>query len=187
MKRLSLIVAVLLTPGVLLAQGGRALGPGTSADFSAHIVDPQTMQLQCVFIYRGRPGWDHMTDAEYRVGKQLLDSAVRAAIAQRRGVAGTITPRGDALVTIDHDSSVVFVKGVRYTLPKRDSTLVLVLDRADGVGGPPTVSQFTLRWPADRYGPEERFKQMEAMVDSWRDRILREPRVRQLLRDTVSR
>lgn len=181
MKRILLLAAALLLPSALHSQGGMLLAPGTQADFSARTLAGDSVQLQAIFIWRGRPGWDQMSNAEYAVGKRMVDSVVRDARSKGRNVDGTITPRGEALMIIDHDSSLVFVKGVRHSVPKRDSVLVIVLDRADGVGGPTTVEHFTLAWAPDRNPAGESMAAQETLMKAWRDRSVVEPRVRAFL------
>src|SRR5688500_17800430 len=71
------------------------------------------------------------------------------AEAQRRsgsGISGgTITPRATAWVEYDDRTGVVLVLNQEWRVPRRDSALVLLVDRIDRVGGDPIVEAVMVR------------------------------------------
>lgn len=106
---------------------------------------PDSVHLAAVVYWRGSRGW---TYSHAPADAALADSVRRAlsAASLRTGIiaGGTITTTARAWVEADLHARTVSVLGKRLALPTGDSALVILVDRIDGVGGPPTLQSFPI-------------------------------------------
>lgn len=134
--------------------GSRVTGGATSGCFAdSHVHEtwgpPDSVRLAAAVFWRGQPGWaESHGQAQADSVRRLIDSARASANRRRVTGAGVITPRADAWAEYNDQRRELTVAGQTYRLPGRDSTLVLLVDRVDRVGGEPTVTSRIILHPA---------------------------------------
>jgi len=116
-------------------------GPSSSSDY-VHIRwgPPDSMQLVATVFWRGSTDWGALGPEDFQWSQRASDSASHAAVSRGNTSGGAITRRARAWVEYDERRSVVFVLNQQWRVPRRDSALVLLVDRIDGVGGNPVIS-----------------------------------------------
>ena len=150
-------------------------------------------RLVAALLWRAATDWAHSrTEDDAARVKALMDSASAAARARGNVAGGSLTPRGAAWVEYDERGRAVLLSGRRLSAPRGDSALVVLVDRADGVGGAPTVTAFAL--PAapvtvttpDADTPEAlrdaSARHFGALFAAWERFLRADPRVRAFLR-----
>jgi len=115
-------------------------GSSTSWDYVRVHWGPDTTQLVAAVFFRGSSNWGAVTAQESQWAVRASDSASRAAESRGHRSGGTITPRARAWVEYDDEGSEVIVLDRKWRLPRRDSALVILVDRIDGVGGSRMIS-----------------------------------------------
>jgi hypothetical protein len=167
---------------------GGALSEHVSVDFvREHWGPPDSVRLAAAVLWRGNSDWalSH-GPAESARARAAMDSAARDA--NRRGVqaGGTITVAGNAWVEYNDRARTLSVLQRTYMVPASDSTLVLLVDRVDHIGGEPLVASMVLacntepdatRTP-DADGRHDMIAGMRKMSDHWRTCLLRDSVVR---------
>lgn len=97
--------------------------------------------IPVILLWRGQPGWaDHSDDSPRR--RQAIDAyrkAQAAGILANAAVLGGRHADFAFLAQVDSDFTSVTLLGRHLALPLRDSALVVMIDRVDGTGGPPSV------------------------------------------------
>ena len=126
------------------SHGGAGIsgGGGASSSYQYVRVDwgpPDSTQLVAAVLFRGSTNWGALRNDDLPWTQAAMDSASRAARARGNQAGGGITPRGAAWVEYDDRRRVVLVLDQEWSVPRRDSALVLLVDRIDGAGGPTTV------------------------------------------------
>lgn len=97
--------------------------------------------MQIILLWRGQPGWQSnagFTPAERIAAERQYNDARIAAYAANRAFFGG----GGAhpyWAEIDRPGKRLYALGQEFVIPERGSALVVLLDRMDGVGGPPVV------------------------------------------------
>ena len=97
--------------------------------------------MRFIVLWRGQPGWRFAkTSATERDDAERVRREVAAAAAlANRTVMGNFANGPSYFAELDRDNNALYVLGNQYTIPTRDSTLVILVDRIDRLGGPPFV------------------------------------------------
>lgn len=145
-QRLTRIIVLAVLPAIAAAQhtSGSSISAGggaySSVDYvSVHWGPPDSTQLVAAVIFRGAEPWGRSGSEDTALERQARDSAYQATRARGNLGAGSITRRGDAWVEYDDRTSTVSVLSQSWHVPRRDSALVLLVDRIDSVGGKPVA------------------------------------------------
>ena len=165
-------------------------GPSHSSDYvRIHWGPPDSTQLVAAIFFRGSTNWGSLAHHERDWAERAADSAVRAAEARGNQAGGTITPRATAWVEYDDRRGVVLVLNQEWRVLRRDSALVLLVDRIDRVGGDPTVQAVMVRVsPVPASQPREPDAAprdpLEAVYSHWNNALRANDKVRGFL-DTM--
>lgn len=153
------LAGAMLVFGAAMAGTGPACAQSASAtSFGVMEMRPRVMAdlvldhvgewraLAAMVLWRGEPGWyRHGQDRRRPADDSLAASRARLRLAEDSAVRaggrlwGHATPRSVYGVGLDAAAQHIHVLGRAYALPRGDSAVVLVVDRTDGVGGPPVV------------------------------------------------
>jgi hypothetical protein len=98
--------------------------------------------MQYIVLWRGQPGWRSsrgVSPEEARQSAQAFREASAAATLAGRSLMGGSGGRASYWAEIDNDGNTMYVLGTAYHIPVKDSTLVILVDRVDRVGGEPFV------------------------------------------------
>jgi hypothetical protein len=101
----------------------------------------RTDWMQFVILWRGQPDWESgvaLSAEDRAAGLRAFEQARLAASVADRGFLGGGGPN-PYWAEIDRDNQHLYVLGQEFTIPARGSTLVVLIDRIDRVGGPPVV------------------------------------------------
>jgi hypothetical protein len=125
--------------------GGQTLSDRVDLSYEqAYVETPSTGRtdwMRYVILWRGQSGWHspRMSQAEARESQQAFRAAQATAMLNDRSLLGGSAGSVNYWAEIDHEHKAVIVLGNTYAIPERDSTLVLLVDRVDGVGGQSVV------------------------------------------------
>lgn len=143
-------------PSAGSTNGSKTLSSRVEVDYQQSYVDSagsRTDWMEYVILWRGQPGWPsavQTNQADRAASLRAWEEARRAALAANHGFSGSggANPRW---VEIDNAKRHLYVVGRDFALPPRGSTLVVLIDRIDRMGGSPVVvsvavvdAQFTL-------------------------------------------
>ena len=132
--------------GTGYSTGGADLSPRISTSYleaSFGEASRETRSLRFVVVWRGQSGWSQgrqgLDAAKVQQAQAEYNAARKAALVrdglfvggQSNGVAYT--------AATDSARTTLTVLGQRFSIPRRDSALVVMVDRVDGVGGEPIV------------------------------------------------
>lgn len=97
--------------------------------------------MRFVVLWRGQPGWQmsHMTPEQRAEADRIGREAMAAATLANRSLMGSPGGAVPYWAELDRDNNKLFVLGNQYTIPERDSTLVILVDHVDHVGGDPAI------------------------------------------------
>jgi len=124
--------------------GGMTLSSRVSIDYQEANVDSagkRTDWMQIVVLWRGQPGWQSgagATSVQRAAGNQVYEQARVAAAVANRGFSGSGGPYPH-WTEIDRSNGRLYVLGREFDIPPRGSALIVIVDRVDGIGGPPMV------------------------------------------------
>ena len=166
---------------------GGAIG-GVSANYlRLHWGSPDSVRLAAAILWRGRSDWGvSHGPIEAQRSREAMDSARRDANARRVEAGGTITAAANAWVEYDRRERTVKVLNHSYSLPVGDSTLVLLVDHVDHIGGDPSVVPVVVACAADSdvtysspsSGGRDIIKIMRELEEYWRTCLLESSTVR---------
>ncbi len=131
--------------------GGIELSPRVSTSYlAATLTDAsrETRWLQFVVLWRGQSGWSRgqrgLDTAMLRRAETEYNTARRAALGRDGLFVGGQS--GGVAYTAEADSArrTLTVLGQRFSIPRSDSALIVMVDRIDGVGGDPIVAATTV-------------------------------------------
>jgi hypothetical protein len=190
--KLSILLIVVCSA---VAEGQRRSGSGISGGFGpsssfdyvrVHWGPPDSTQLVAAIFFKGSTEWGSLAPHERDWAERTSDSASRAAQARGRRAGGSITPRATAWVEYDDRNGIIVVLDREWLVPRRDSALVLLVDRIDGVGGDPTaeavmvrVSPLAERQHGEAGVPPSDF--MDAIYTHWNNALRSNPKVRSFI------
>jgi hypothetical protein len=133
--------------------GGFALSPQVAITYSTSYTDSlgaRKVWLQLAILWRGQPAWQTLANDD-TVATTSADREFhrRALEAHAAGGQWSGAQIGTIVYGAIHDPRGAWVEilGQRWTLPRHDSALVVLVDRVDGVGGAPIVLE-VLRIPS---------------------------------------
>jgi hypothetical protein len=97
--------------------------------------------MRFIVLWRGQPGWRFAKTsvAERDDAERVRREVAAAAALANRTVMGNFANGPSYFAELDRDNNALYVLGNRYAIPSRDSTLVILVDRIDRLGGPPFV------------------------------------------------
>jgi hypothetical protein len=97
--------------------------------------------MRFIVLWRGQPGWQRTrTDPAARAeSERVFREASAAATLANRSLMGLSGGAAPFWAELDRENNQLYVLGNQYAIPQRDSTLVILVDRIDGVGGPSFV------------------------------------------------
>jgi hypothetical protein len=132
-----LLSAAGLAPSAARAQGGMLTPRVEYAVLGGRVAPGAERRLRAVVLWRGdSTSLARPVPPERR---QAYDEARDRAARAQRGVFGTAWGGAATLAETNVERTEVVVLGQRFPLPGGDTTLVVMADRADGVGGPPVL------------------------------------------------
>jgi hypothetical protein len=102
----------------------------------------RTDWMSYVVLWRGQAGWRttrRIDQVAQREGERLYREASAAAALAGRSFMGSYSGGFVYSAEVDNKDNAIYVLGQQYRIPVRDSTLVILVDRADGVGGAPFI------------------------------------------------
>ncbi|MGH9885827.1 MAG: hypothetical protein ACREBE_09880, partial [bacterium] len=98
--------------------------------------------MSYVVLWRGQAGWGTPRSGNPAVAAEMARQQMEAQLAVMAadrvfmgGSNGSISYGSE----IDRRGSRLYLLGQEYAIPERDSALVIMIDRVDGIGGPPVV------------------------------------------------
>ena len=106
--------------------------------------------FQVMILWRGQPGWMDITPPTMRdsaVGAVSIaecDVARQAASAFKALILGGQVGGVGYCAQLDMDRTTLKVLNHSVPVPRSDSAVVVLVDRTDGIGGPPTVAGVTI-------------------------------------------
>jgi hypothetical protein len=127
--------------------GSIELSPRVSTSYlsaSLREASRETRWLQFVVLWRGQSGWSGgrrgLDTATLRRAQAEYNTARKAALARDGLFVGGQS--GGVAYTAEADSArrTLTVLGQRFSIPRGDSALIVMVDRIDGVGGDPIVA-----------------------------------------------
>lgn len=170
---------------------GGTFSPGVDANYvREHWGPPDSVRLAAAVLWRGTPGW---TSNRAPGVQPKLDSLQQAALRHHVLAGGTISPVADAWVEYDQQARSITILGRAYSLAPGDSTMVLMVDRVDHVGGEPSVSAINVvcgTTPDADLSPgltEDVVQSIRQQTASWKACLRRDPRVAAFLAQDPSR
>lgn len=94
--------------------------------------------MRFIVLWRGQPGWRtvKVSDAERLESERAYREASAAAQLANRSVMGLTGGAAAFWTELDREHNQLYLLGNQYSIPERDSTLVILVDRADRIGGP---------------------------------------------------
>lgn len=97
--------------------------------------------MRFVILWRGQPGWQasHRTPEQRVEAERIEREAMAAATLANRTVMGSPSAQNPYWAELDRGANKLLVLGSKYTIPGRDSTLVILVDHIDHVGGEPAI------------------------------------------------
>lgn len=97
--------------------------------------------MRFVVLWRGQPGWriNKPGQAGQAEGERAYREASAAATLANRSLMGLPGGANTFWLELDRASDMLYLLGNQYSIPSRDSTLVILVDRVDRVGGQPFV------------------------------------------------
>jgi hypothetical protein len=141
--------------------GGTSLSPTTEVSYlRARRTDSAgtVSWFQLLILWRGQAGWSTidsgraLPDAAARDRAHASYEAARKAAAMNDAIFLGAYSRGIAYYAeVDSSRTRVKIFDQSFRVPPRDSALVVLVDRTDGVGGEPTVARTVVvdgRFPA---------------------------------------
>jgi hypothetical protein len=124
--------------------GGMSLSSRVTISYQQANVDSAGKRMdwmQFVILWRGQPGWESgraLNETQRAAGRRAYEQArIAAAVADRSFLGG-----GGAIpfwAELDRTARRLYVLGREFEIPERGSALVVIIDRIDEIGGPPTV------------------------------------------------
>jgi hypothetical protein len=144
---LTTTTTLLRAQGSGYSSGGTELSSRVSTSYLAASLTEasrETRWLQFVVLWRGQSGWSQgrqrLDTAMLRKAQTAYNTARHAALARDGVFIGGQS--GGVAYTAEADSARVTltVLGQRFSIPRRDSALIVMVDRIDGVGGDPIVA-----------------------------------------------
>jgi len=165
-------------------------GPSSSFDYvQIHWGPPDSTQLVAAIFFKGASEWGTLAPYERDWAEGASDAAFRAAQARGNQAGGSITPRATAWVEYNDRNGTVLVLNQEWRVQRRDSALVLLVDRIDGVGGDPVIEAVMVpvgaladRQQSEAGAPARDF--VDAMYAHWDQALRANERVRLFL-DTM--
>lgn len=148
---LALLLVAAGTPAMAQSQGGSSGGTHSLSDrvdvayqqkYLETPAEGRTDWMQFIVLWRGQPGWRMLrgiTPEERAESERVYRQASAAATLAGHSIMGGYAGRAAYWAEVDHDDNVMFVLGKSYPIPPKDSTLVILVDRVDHVGGEPYV------------------------------------------------
>jgi hypothetical protein len=94
--------------------------------------------MRFIVLWRGQPGWQYsrgVSAEERRQSEQAFREASAAATLAGRSLMGGSSGRAAYWAEVDRDENTIYLLGAAYHVPVKDSTLVILVDRVDRVGG----------------------------------------------------
>ena len=141
--------------------GSFYLNPRVNVTYSTRVTEPRGDRrawLKLAILWRGQPTWrtDAYDDSIATVRAELeFDRKAHDAIAVGGWWAGAQVGKVIYGAIHDREGRWVQILGKRWSLPLRDSALVILVDRIDGVGGSPIIVEHRLiesSLPANVFG-----------------------------------
>jgi hypothetical protein len=135
------------TPAFAQSSGGSSGGTHSLSDrvdvtyqqrYIQTPADGRTDWMQYIILWRGQPGWRAfrgVTPEERAQSERTYREASAAATLANHSIVGGYAGRGAYWAEVDRDANTLTLLGKAYRIPPKDSTLVILVDRVDEVGG----------------------------------------------------
>jgi hypothetical protein len=104
--------------------------------------DGRTDWMHFVVLWRGQPGWRTsrgVTPEERSQSERMYREASAAATLGGHNLMGGYGGHAAYWAEVDGEGNTLVVLGKTYAVPPKDSTLIILVDRVDYVGGEPFI------------------------------------------------
>ena len=148
---LALLLGAAATPAVAQSRGGSSGGTHSLSErvdlsyqqrYVETPADGRTDWMQFIVLWRGQPGWHSgrgATPDARSESEHAYREASAAATMAGHSIMGGYAGHAAYWAELDREANTLFVLGKAYPLPAKDSTLVILVDRVDHIGGEPYV------------------------------------------------
>lgn len=126
--------------------GGMNLSDRVDAMYDAKYVETpdagRSDWMSYVVLWRGQAAWRsprRIDPVAQKEGERSYREASAAATLAGHSFMGSYAGSYAYWAELDNKDNAIYVLGQQYHIPERDSTLVILVDRADGVGGAPFI------------------------------------------------
>jgi hypothetical protein len=151
MRYLALLVVTASAPAVAQTSGGTSGGTHSLSDrvdityqqkYLQTPSDGRTDWMHFVVLWRGQPGWRTsrgVSPEERSESERAYREASASAALAGHSIMGGYAGRAIYFSELDHDGNTISILGRAYQLPPKDSTLIILVDRVDHIGGEPFI------------------------------------------------
>jgi hypothetical protein len=148
---LALLLIIVTTPATAQSRSGSSGGTHTLSDkvdityqqsYSESSPGARTDWMRFIVLWRGQPGWRTsrgMSPEERSELEHEYRQASAAATLANHSIMGGYSGHAAYWAELDREADMLYVLGKPFAIPPKDSTLVILVDRVDHVGGEPFV------------------------------------------------